>query len=288
MADDPRDLARELLNPDRAMRVCRGPSEPSRAALVTMLPQLAQAQKVKGELQTEIRAVKTGARQDARGVRRRRRAGLRLVDARLRRAGAAAGARDGNGPQADDAAREELNQLSATGRTTGSTRSSGAATSRRRSASTQMQFSAYPPAGSTDTEILYNQYKPFQSAWIVFLTALVVIVALGHVEVVAVRVCRGAVDHAGGDRLFGVGFRAAGADRRAAARHQHVRDGDLGVVHRLGAGFLVLRAALHVARTELGLATGRLAVAAPLGDVRLVPRLWNSIGRKTEDQGRLR
>ena len=45
-----------------------------------------------------------------------------------------------------------------------------------------MQFSAYPPPGSTDTEILYNQYKPFQSAWIVFLTALVVIVLSGMLK----------------------------------------------------------------------------------------------------------
>lgn len=39
----------------------------------------------------------------------------------------------------------------------------------------QMAFSAYPPPGSTDVEILYNKYQPFRSAWIFFLIALVIV-----------------------------------------------------------------------------------------------------------------
>ena len=44
------------------------------------------------------------------------------------------------------------------------------------------QTPAYPPAGSTETEILYNQQKPFQWAWIFFLGALVVIAVSGMLK----------------------------------------------------------------------------------------------------------
>ncbi|MGE3314470.1 MAG: hypothetical protein AB7O26_05085, partial [Planctomycetaceae bacterium] len=39
----------------------------------------------------------------------------------------------------------------------------------------QMRFSSYPPPGSTNVEILYNKYQPFRSAWIYFLVATVVV-----------------------------------------------------------------------------------------------------------------
>ena len=149
-----------------------------------------------------------------------------------------------------------------------STRSSGSRYEPQKLSDTQMKFSAYPPAGSTDTEILYNQYKPFQSAWIVFLTALVVIVLSGMLKSSRFVYASGLLITLAA-MVFGVGFRPAGANCRAATCHQHVRDGDLGVVHRVGVGILVLRAPLHVARPELGLAAGRLAGAAPLGGIGL-------------------
>jgi ABC-type transport system involved in cytochrome c biogenesis permease subunit len=46
----------------------------------------------------------------------------------------------------------------------------------------QMEFSAYPARGSLETEILYNKYQPFRSAWVVFLLALCLVVAAGMVK----------------------------------------------------------------------------------------------------------
>jgi len=51
----------------------------------------------------------------------------------------------------------------------------------------QSGFSAYPAVGSTDTELFYNKVKPFERAWIFFLLAAVVIL-LSHI-VRASRIC---------------------------------------------------------------------------------------------------
>jgi len=51
----------------------------------------------------------------------------------------------------------------------------------------QSGFSAYPAAGSTETELFYNRVKPFERAWIFFLLAAVVIL-LSHI-VRAARIC---------------------------------------------------------------------------------------------------
>ena len=110
MADDPRELARELLNPDRGMRYPEDhPNHP--AKLVAVLPQLAQAQKVKGELQTEIRAVKQALEKtrdayDA-GDASAFGSSMHAFVEQVRRPGPC----DGNGPQADDAAQREVDRF---------------------------------------------------------------------------------------------------------------------------------------------------------------------------------
>jgi ABC-type transport system involved in cytochrome c biogenesis permease subunit len=180
MAEDPRELARELLNPDRDMRFAENhPNHPR--SVVVILPQLAQAQKLKGQLQTEIHAVKqtldkTRDAYDANDASAFDSSMHAFVEQVRRLAHAMETARKEMTPpaknsinfgQGDDAklneiiwSRYEPQPLS----------------------DAQMQFSAYPAPGSTETEIVYNQYKPFQSAWIVFLTALVVIVLSGMLK----------------------------------------------------------------------------------------------------------
>jgi ABC-type transport system involved in cytochrome c biogenesis permease subunit len=180
MADDPRELARELLNPDRAMRYQEGhPSHP--ATLVTVLPQLAQAQKVKGELQTEIRAVKrvlekTRDAYEAGDASAFGSSMHAFVEQVRHLAHAMESARKQMTPPKEksiafgDGPNDRVNEII------------WSRYEPLKLSDIQMQFSAYPPAGSTNTEILYNQYKPFQSAWIVFLTALVVIVLSGMLK----------------------------------------------------------------------------------------------------------
>ena len=180
MADDPLDLARELLNPERGMRYSENhPNHPR--SLVAILPQLAQAQKLKGDLQTEIRAVKstldkTREAYDADDAPEFGSTMHAFVEQVSRLAQAMQTARklmtppEKNAFRFGAAADEKLNDII------------WSRYEPLKLSDAQMQFSAYPPAGSTDMEILYNRYKPFQSAWIVFLTALVVIIVSGMLK----------------------------------------------------------------------------------------------------------
>lgn len=180
MADDPRDLAHELLNPDRGMRYSEShPNHPR--SIVGILPQLAQAQKMKGELQTEIHSVKqaldnTREAYDAGDAAAFASSMHAFVEQVRRLAHATEAARTQMTPPAKnslnfgDGADDKLNEII------------WSRYEPQNLSEDQMQFSAYPAPGSTDTEILYNQYKPFQSAWIVFLMALVVIILSGMVK----------------------------------------------------------------------------------------------------------
>ena len=184
MADDPQELARDLLNRDREFRFPKGhPNQPSN--LITILPQLAEAQKVKGDLQPEIQSVKdtlvkTREAYDANDPAAFSASMNAFVKQIGRLAHAMETARKQMGPVDKETASKsldfgkaedidlnkivweryeplELNQA-------------------------QMQFSAYPAPGSTDLEIVYNKYKPFQFAWAIFLTALVVVVLSGMLK----------------------------------------------------------------------------------------------------------
>lgn len=180
MADDPRELARELLNPDRDMRYAENhPNHPR--SVVTILPQLAQAQKMKGELQTEIRTVKqaldkTREAYDAGEVPAFASTMHAFVDQVRRLAHAMESARKQMTPPAKNSINfgegdgDKLNQIIWT------------RYEAQELSEPQMRFSSYPAPGSTDTEILYNQQKPFQWAWIFFLTALVVIALSGMLK----------------------------------------------------------------------------------------------------------
>jgi ABC-type transport system involved in cytochrome c biogenesis permease subunit len=180
MAEDPRELARELLNPDRDMRYSEShPNHPR--SLVAILPQLAQAQKSKGELQTEIRGVKQTLDKnreayDAGDAQAFASTMHAFVEQVRRLAHAMESARTQMVPPAKnslnfgEAPDDKLNEIIWT------------RYEPQKLSEAQMRFSAYPAPGSTDTEILYNQYKPFQSAWIIFLTALVVIVLSGMLK----------------------------------------------------------------------------------------------------------
>jgi ABC-type transport system involved in cytochrome c biogenesis permease subunit len=178
MAPDRDDLARRLLDPRRTERYASDdPNHPKN--LVTMLPQLAQVQNIKGDLQVEIRNLKKA-----------------LEETRT--------AYDANDKAAFDSSMhafvEELRRLA-----------KALETARmqmvppERNAFTfnldeklnkfiweqyeplplfepQMRFSAYPPPGSLETEIFYNKYQPFESAWIVFVVALCTMVLAGMMK----------------------------------------------------------------------------------------------------------
>ncbi len=47
----------------------------------------------------------------------------------------------------------------------------------------QMSFSAYPEIGSTETEITYNKFQPFRSAWIFFLVAMLIVLVSFMVKI---------------------------------------------------------------------------------------------------------
>jgi ABC-type transport system involved in cytochrome c biogenesis permease subunit len=180
MADDPRDLARELLNPERDARYAENhPNHPR--SVVTILPQLAQAQKLKGELQTEMHAVKTALDKtreayDANDAPAFASSMHGFVEQVRRLAHAMDTARKQMTPPAKNSinfgegAGDRLNEII------------WSRYEPQELNETQMQFSAYPPPGSTETEILYNQQKPFQWAWIFFLGALIVIAISGMLK----------------------------------------------------------------------------------------------------------
>jgi ABC-type transport system involved in cytochrome c biogenesis permease subunit len=180
MADDPRDLAREVLNPERDGRYAENhPNHPR--SVVTILPQLAQAQKVKGELQTEIRAVKTALGKtreayDANDAPAFASSMHAFVEQVRRLAHAMDTARkqmtppEKNSINFGEGPNDRINEII------------WSRYERLPLNEPQMQFSAYPAPGSTDTEILYNQHKPFQWAWIFFLGALIVIALSGMMK----------------------------------------------------------------------------------------------------------
>lgn len=176
MADSPQELAKELVIQrymDERSYPEDHPSHPRNIAAI--LPQLAQAQKSKGELRVAIRAVKRALDQSR-----------EAYDADDAAAFAAA-----MHSFVSDVGRlaHEMEAVRAT--MTPPTKNSidfGQVQGANLNeiiwgryeplplSEPQMRFSAYPPAGSTETEILYNKYQPFRSAWIVFLVALVTIV----------------------------------------------------------------------------------------------------------------
>jgi ABC-type transport system involved in cytochrome c biogenesis permease subunit len=178
MATDRDDLARGILDPRRAERYpSSDPNHPRN--LVSMLPQLAQAQNVKGELQTEIRNLKT-ALADTRTAydvndKSAFDVSMHAFAGQLRRlAKALESARTQMVPPENNAFKfgvdDKLNEV---------------IWSRYEPLplfEPQMQFSTYPAAGSLETEILYNKYQPFRQAWVVFVLALCVIVASGMLK----------------------------------------------------------------------------------------------------------
>lgn len=180
MADDPRELARELLNPERDGRFSDNhPNHPRN--IVAILPQLAQAQKMKGELQTEIRAVKqtlnkTREAYDANDAP----AFASAMHAFVEQVRRLAHAMDVDRKQMTPPAKNSINFGEAAGDKINEIIWSRYEPLELNEA--QMQFSAYPPPGSTDTEILYNQQKPFQWAWIFFLGAFIVIAVSGMLK----------------------------------------------------------------------------------------------------------
>jgi ABC-type transport system involved in cytochrome c biogenesis permease subunit len=168
MAEDPRELARELLLTDRYPE--DHPNHPRN--IVSIMPQLAQAQKMKGGIQPELRGVKealdkTREAYDANDaaafsssmhafVEQVRRLAHTMEDARTKMTPPEKGSISFGEKELDAAiwSRYEPLPLSAT----------------------QMGFSAYPPPGSTELEIVYNKFQPFRTAWIVFFAALAVVV----------------------------------------------------------------------------------------------------------------
>jgi ABC-type transport system involved in cytochrome c biogenesis permease subunit len=180
MADDSRELAHELLNPERDGRYADNhPNHPR--SVVTILPQLAQAQKMKAELQTEMHAVKTALEKtreayDANDAP----AFASSMHAFVEQVRRLAHAMDTARKQMTPPAKNSINFGEGAG-----DRLNEVIWSRyepQQLNETQMQFSAYPPPGSTETEILYNQQKPFQWAWIFFLGALIVIAMSGMLK----------------------------------------------------------------------------------------------------------
>jgi ABC-type transport system involved in cytochrome c biogenesis permease subunit len=178
MAADRDELVRVLLDPRRAERYPQGdPNSPRN--LVTMMPQLAQAQNVKGDLQTEIRNLKraldeTRTAYDANDEKAFGVSMHSFVEELRRLATALESARTQMAPPEKNAFKfgldDKLNEI---------------IWSRYEPLplfEPQMRFSAYPPAGSVETEILYNKYQPFEWAWIVFLVALGTIVAAGMLK----------------------------------------------------------------------------------------------------------
>jgi len=178
MAADRDDLARTLLDPRRAERYSSSsPNHPRN--LVSMLPQLAQAQTAKGDLQIEVRNLKkaleeTRAAYDANDKSAFDSSMHAFVEQLRRLAKALETARTQMVPPERNAFKfgldDKLNEIIWT---------------RYEPLplfEPQMQFSAYPPSGSLETEILYNKYQPFRSAWGVFLLALCVIVASGMLK----------------------------------------------------------------------------------------------------------
>ncbi len=143
-----------------------------------------------------------------------------------------------------------------------------------------MQFSAYPPPGSTDTEILYNQYKPFQSAWIVFLTALVVIVLSGMLKSSRTVFAAGLLITlaAIGYSAWGFALRVRIAGRPPVTNMYETVIWASFIVSVLGFWFCVLPF------TWPGLSWAwRLAgmpLRLPLGGSPFVPELWSSTGRE--------
>lgn len=170
MAENPRELASELLSRPAPEN---HPNHPRNIAPI--LPQLAQAQKLKGEVRVEIANVKTA----------------------LDKTREAYDAGDANAfASSMHAFAEQVRRLAHTMETAQKKMTppeknsvdfgevdgvnlNEAIWSRyepQELSEAQMRYSAYPSPGSTDTEIVYNTYQPFQYAWMVFLTALIVIV----------------------------------------------------------------------------------------------------------------
>ncbi len=180
MADDSRDLAGELLNPDRDVRYAENhPNHPK--SLVGILPQLAQAQKVKGELQTELRALKQALEKtrdayDANDAPAFASSMHAFVEQVRRLAHAMESARKQMTPPAKNSIDfgkepgDRLNEII------------WSRYEPQKLDEAQMQFSAYPAPNYTDTEILYNRQKPFEWAGAYFLTGLVVIVLAGMMK----------------------------------------------------------------------------------------------------------
>jgi ABC-type transport system involved in cytochrome c biogenesis permease subunit len=178
MAADRDDLARTLLDPRRAERYpSSDPNNPKN--LVATLPQLTQAQNVKGDLQAEIRNLKKALEETRTAYDANDRSAfdssMHAFVEQLRRLGKALEqARTQMVPPERNAFKfgldDKLNEIIWT---------------RYEPLplfEPQMQFSAYPPTGSLETEITYNKYQPFRSAWAVFLVALCVIVAAGMLK----------------------------------------------------------------------------------------------------------
>jgi ABC-type transport system involved in cytochrome c biogenesis permease subunit len=178
MAADRDELARRLLDPRRADRYpADDPNQPK--TLVAVLPQLAQAQNVKGDLQIEIRNLKkaleeTRTAYDANDKSAFDSSMHAFVEQIRRLAKALEAARRQMTPPEKNAFTfnldPKLNEI----------------IWKRYEPlplfEPQMEFSAYPPPGSLETEITYNKYQPFRSAWAVFLVALCVIVGAGMLK----------------------------------------------------------------------------------------------------------
>ncbi|HXY36489.1 MAG TPA: cytochrome c biogenesis protein CcsA [Planctomycetaceae bacterium] len=178
MAEDRDDLARTLLDPRRAERYSSSdPNHPKN--LVTMLPQLCQAQNAKGDLQIEIRNLKKALEETRTAYDANNKSAFdssmhAFVEQLRRLAKAIEAARAQMVPPQANAFKFGLDE-----------KLNGIIWERYEPLplfEPQMQFSAYPPPGALETEILYNKYQPFRSAWIVFLVALCLVVAAGMLK----------------------------------------------------------------------------------------------------------
>jgi ABC-type transport system involved in cytochrome c biogenesis permease subunit len=178
MASDRDELARRLLDPRRANHYASDdPNHPRN--LVTILPQLAQAQNVKSDLQIEIRNLKKALDETRTAYDANDRSAFdssmhAFVEQVRRLAKALEAARRQMTPPEKNAFKfgldDKLNEII------------WARYEALPLFEPQMQFSAYPPPGSLETEITYNKYQPFRSAWAVFLVALCVIVTAGMLK----------------------------------------------------------------------------------------------------------
>ncbi len=176
MANDPQELARELLSrryPESH------PNHP--AAVAAVLPQLAQAQKSKSELQAEIYRVKKAldATRTAydQGDAPKFAAAMHAFVGEVRRL---AHAMETARTQMTPPKKNSLDFGEVAG-----TNLNDLIWNRYEPlelSEAQMRFSSYPAPGATDLEIRYNKYQPFRSAWAVFLVALVVVVLSGMVK----------------------------------------------------------------------------------------------------------